>query len=133
MLKIFGMDHSVGNMRSLSFWIIISAIFMLLFSECWSLTFSGNSSNVFVEKCRRDCASQKDAVVCGRYRVVRWLQDVKEKVRFVFVLIETEKNEVVNKLPTELLQFFTFLCKFFLSSDKTNDRIITSNNVYRHC
>lgn len=76
------MNFFQGNMKSNSIWIsqlLKCTIVLLLFRENYCLTFKSNSSNVFVEKCRRDCAIQKDAVVCGRYRVVRWLQDVKEK------------------------------------------------------
>ncbi|XP_054002551.1 uncharacterized protein LOC128889177 [Hylaeus anthracinus] len=39
-----------------------------------------NSSSTFVERCRMDCSLQKDLVACGKYRVVRWLQDtVRDK------------------------------------------------------
>ena len=70
-------------MSVISMWIIgvlKCLTFVLLFTQGFSLKFSGNSSSSFVERCRRDCAIQRDAVVCGRYRVVRWLQDAKEKV-----------------------------------------------------
>nr|XP_031847374.1 uncharacterized protein LOC116433438 [Nomia melanderi] len=38
-----------------------------------------NSSSTFVERCRADCSLQKDFASCGKYRVVRWLHDVREK------------------------------------------------------
>jgi hypothetical protein len=34
------------------------------------------TANDFVDRCRRDCIIKRDAVVCGKYRVVKWLHEV---------------------------------------------------------
>ncbi|XP_033209650.1 uncharacterized protein LOC117168256 [Belonocnema kinseyi] len=79
-------------------------LFVLLFTQGSSSKFFGNSSSNFVERCRRDCAIQRDAVICGRYRVVRWLQDAKEKEfsygPFKLVRLPSlEDNSMFPKLP----------------------------------
>ncbi|XP_076241048.1 uncharacterized protein LOC143183411 [Calliopsis andreniformis] len=38
-----------------------------------------NSTSTFIERCYMDCNLQKDFMSCGKYRVARWLHDVKEK------------------------------------------------------
>ena len=81
--KMFGIIQKRGNMSEFLtriFSVLKCVIFVLLFTQGSCFQFSGNSSRIFVERCRRDCVIQRDAVVCGRYKVVRWLQDAKEKV-----------------------------------------------------
>ncbi|XP_015114438.1 uncharacterized protein LOC107039377 isoform X2 [Diachasma alloeum] len=38
----------------------------------------------FVDRCRRDCVIKRDVVVCGKYRVVRWLHEVVREKEFSY-------------------------------------------------
>lgn len=64
--------------------ILLVTIFCLS-STTSSYIFNSNNNNnnsTYVERCRADCASHKDLISCGKFRVVRWLNDIAmEKVR----------------------------------------------------
>lgn len=57
-------------------------IILCLSSSASSHIFNSSSGNsTYVEKCRADCAVHKDLISCGKFRVVRWLNDIaREKV-----------------------------------------------------
>lgn len=65
-------------------WIIILLIFFDFTSG--SYLNSTVSTSDFVDRCRRDCLIKRDAVVCGKYRVARWLDEVaRKKVNVLFI------------------------------------------------
>lgn len=69
-------------------------LLVLIFSTKYSNSIGTNNttSNDFVERCRRDCVIKRDVVVCGKYRVVRWLHEVvREKVNTI-VFIDIHCN-----------------------------------------
>ncbi|XP_008548231.1 uncharacterized protein LOC103571738 [Microplitis demolitor] len=41
-------------------------------------------SSDFVARCRRDCVIKRDVVVCGKYRVARWLNQVVREKEFSY-------------------------------------------------
>lgn len=57
-------------------------IILCLSSSASSHIFNSSSGNsTYVERCRADCAVHKDLISCGKFRVVRWLNDIaREKV-----------------------------------------------------
>ncbi|KAK0089217.1 hypothetical protein PV325_008346 [Microctonus aethiopoides] len=69
-------------------------------------------SNDFVERCRRDCIIKRDTVVCGKYRVVRWLHDVAREKELsygpfkVIKIPSTNHQSILPELPkTRNLKF----------------------------
>lgn len=81
-------------------------IFLLIFYSRYSYTIAMDDlpSNDFVERCRRDCIIKRDTVVCGKYRVVRWLHDAaREKV---------------------ILLLYYFLSSLFIIESKIHERKI---------
>ncbi|XP_074100323.1 uncharacterized protein LOC141528267 isoform X1 [Cotesia typhae] len=63
-------------------------------------------SSDFVSRCRRDCVIKRDVVVCGKYRVARWLNDVREKdfsygpIKFIRIPAVTEEP-ILPKVPAK--------------------------------
>ncbi|KAK0183020.1 hypothetical protein PV327_001098 [Microctonus hyperodae] len=69
-------------------------------------------TNDFVERCRRDCIIKRDTVVCGKYRVVRWLHDVAREKELsygpfkVIKIPSTNQASILPELPkTRNLKF----------------------------
>lgn len=60
-------------------------LMFLLLGNSSSHIIDESSPNDFVERCRRDCIVKKNVIVCGKYRVVRWLNEVvRQKVAEFF-------------------------------------------------
>lgn len=61
-------------------------VILCLSSSASSRIFNSSSGNsTYVDRCRADCAVHKDLISCGKFRVVRWLNDIaREKVGFLF-------------------------------------------------
>lgn len=63
---------------------LLVTIFCLSSTTSTSPFSSNNNNSTYVERCRADCASHKDLITCGKFRVVRWLNDIaREKVGLV--------------------------------------------------
>lgn len=63
---------------------LLVTIFCLSSTTSTSPFNSNNNNSTYVERCRADCASHKDLITCGKFRVVRWLNDIaREKVGLV--------------------------------------------------
>lgn len=84
-------------------WLLVT-IFCLSSTTSHTFNYSSNNST-YVERCRADCASHKDLISCGKFRVVRWLNDIaREKVGFVQVfffcfnfIVEYSNSEYISK------------------------------------
>lgn len=89
-------------------WLLVT-IFCLSSTTSHTFNYSSNNST-YVEKCRADCASHKDLISCGKFRVVRWLNDIaREKVGFVQVfffcfnfIVEYSNSEYISKFLSSI-------------------------------
>ncbi|XP_078053574.1 uncharacterized protein LOC144479009 [Augochlora pura] len=59
-----------------------------------------NSTGVFVERCRADCAAQRDFLSCGKFRVVRWLHSVVREKEFSYGPLRVVR---IPSLPSQLI------------------------------
>ncbi|XP_033339958.2 uncharacterized protein LOC117228359 [Megalopta genalis] len=59
-----------------------------------------NSTSVFVERCRADCAMQRDFLSCGKFRVVRWLNSVVREKEFSYGPLRVVR---IPSLPSQLI------------------------------
>ncbi|XP_063988534.1 uncharacterized protein LOC135168370 isoform X1 [Diachasmimorpha longicaudata] len=62
---------------------------IVIFFILWTRPTNGKFTNDttprdFVDRCRRDCVIKRDFVVCGKYRVVRWLHEVVREKEFSY-------------------------------------------------
>ncbi|XP_043266972.1 uncharacterized protein [Venturia canescens] len=79
-----------------------SILMFLLLGHSSSHILDESSPNDFVERCRRDCIVKKNVIVCGKYRVVRWLNEVvrqKEISYGPFRVIRIPSTNTVPILP----------------------------------
>ncbi|XP_011314647.1 uncharacterized protein [Fopius arisanus] len=71
-------DDVVGN-------ILKCVIFFILCTRPTEGKFANDTTpRDFVDRCRRDCIIKRDVVVCGKYRVVRWLHEVVREKELSF-------------------------------------------------
>ncbi|XP_014212866.1 uncharacterized protein LOC106642563 [Copidosoma floridanum] len=45
---------------------------------------TSKAPDAFLEQCRRDCAIQRNTVVCDKYRAVRWINDLVQQQEFTY-------------------------------------------------
>ncbi|XP_066581852.1 uncharacterized protein [Prorops nasuta] len=64
---------------------IASIVLLFVFSfRTVNTQISENVTSNFVDRCRMDCSLQGDFQSCGKYRVVRWLNDVVREKEFTY-------------------------------------------------
>lgn len=84
-------------------WLLVT-IFCLSSTTSHTFNYSSNNST-YVERCRADCASHKDLISCGKFRVVRWLNDIAREKEFKYGAIRIvripslSQQPVIPKLP----------------------------------
>lgn len=84
---------------------LLVTIFCLSSTTSTSPFNSNNNNSTYVERCRADCASHKDLITCGKFRVVRWLNDIAREKEFKYGAIRIvripslSQQPVIPKLP----------------------------------
>lgn len=83
--KMLGGSAEGGGTRSVGIGRLLLFVYVLFgcggLSLCQVASNNDTSPDVFIEHCRRECAIYKNMMACGKYKAIKWINNVvQEKV-----------------------------------------------------